>query len=98
MDTVTQLTRDDREPHALAWGRLIRRKRLSGSFTPDAPKLPEGGSRQVDFAAYLGVPQATLSSWETGNSCPSMHHQTRLVKLLAIPPDELWRLHHEGAA
>lgn len=98
MNEPTPLVTDDRDPYAVAWGRLIRSKRRTGNYPPDAPKLDDGSNRQVDFAKHLGVTQTTVSMWETGEQVPSARHQNMLVRKLLIAPDELWRLHHEGAA
>ena len=96
MDNVTRLTGPEPDPYAEAWGKLIRTERMSGKWVPDAPKLDNGGNRQVDFADYLGVSQATLSAWERGDFAPSMYHQRQLVRKLAVAPDTLWRLMHAG--
>lgn len=101
MSEPVALVTDDRDPYAVEWGRLIRSKRRSGMFPPDAEtKLDDGSTRQVDFADYLGVTQTTVSMWETGEQVPSSRHQQVLVKRLGVTPDELWRLHHadRGAA
>jgi hypothetical protein len=98
MSAPTPLVRDTRDPIAIAWGDLIRSKRLSGRFVPDAPKLENGGNRQVDFAAYLGITQGQLSAWESGKSCPSAHWQARIVRSLAIDPVELHATVTKGAA
>ena len=76
------------------WATLIKQRRATGRYPKDAPKLPDGGNRQVDFAAYLGVPQATLSSWETGQTRPSPSHQQAMIRLLHVSKDELWKLMH----
>lgn len=87
-----------RDPLAKAWGDMLKAKRLSGKFIPDAPKLPDGGNRQVDFADYLGVTQGQLSAWELGKSVPSAHWQQRMIQRLGIDPVELHGLFTKAAA
>ena len=94
MDAITRLTPPPAKHRDGPWARLIRQRRKTGRYPSDAPKLDNGGNRQVDFAAYLGVPQTTLSSWETGHTTPSAEMQQHIVRLLSVTPDELWRLMH----
>lgn len=99
MSEPITLVADDRDPYAIAWGALIKAKRMSGRFTPpDTSPMEDGGTRQVDFARYLGVTQTAVSMWETGEQVPSATNQRMLVRKLGIAPDELWKLHQAGAA
>lgn len=93
---ATRLTPKPPSGAAGPWATLIRQRRRSGRYPADAPKLPDGGNRQVDFADFLGVPQTTVSSWETGQTRPSAAQQQRLIRLLSVSPEELWRLIHEA--
>lgn len=97
MDTkATRLTPPPPKSAGGPWATLIHQRRMTGRYPNDAPKLPNGGNRQVDFAEFLGIPQTTLSSWETGGTVPSASQQQRLVRLLSVSPDELWRLIHSA--
>lgn len=96
MDEVKPITGPVADPYAKAWGDLLRRERRRGHWIPDAPKLPDGSNRQVDFADFLGVSQGTYSAWERGEMVPSAYHQRRIVTRLRVAPDELWRLMHAG--
>lgn len=94
MDNATRLTPPPPKHSGGPWATLIHQRRMTGRYPKDAPKLPEGGNRQVDFAEYLGIPQTTLSSWETGHTTPTAHMQQRIIRLLSVSPEELWRLMH----
>ena len=72
------MTATDTPTLASGWGDLIKAKR------PDA-----GYRRQEDLAAALGVPQATVSRWESGEHAPSGHRQLVLIRLLGITDVEL---------
>jgi len=96
MDNATRLTPRPPKHAGGPWATLIRQRRLTGRYPKDATKLPDGGNRQVDFADFLGIPQTTLSSWETGNTSPSTEQQQRLVRVLQVSKEELWRLIFAG--
>lgn len=98
MDAPTRLTPPPAKHRDGPWARLIRQRRSTGRYPADAPKLENGGNRQVDFAAYLEVPQTTLSSWETGQTTPSAEMQRHLIRVLGVTEKELWRLVHGGDA
>lgn len=77
---------------ATTWGQLIRERRLSGVH------LPDGSTRQVDFADMLQFSQATVSSWENGETTPSAKAQAVLISRLGITRDELWEITSRTAA
>ncbi len=77
---------------ATTWGQLILDRRKSGAH------LPDGSTRQVDFADLCGVTQATISAWENGESIPSRRAQQTLVNRLEITPLELWTISQAVAA
>lgn len=47
------------------------------------------GLSQAALAAELGVPTATVSTWEIGRRLPDLAHRRTLAERLAIPPAAL---------
>lgn len=49
----------------------------------------EAGLRQSDLARILGVDQAAVSKWESGDTKPCRKHRKRLAKLYKCSEDDL---------
>ena len=71
---------------AAAWGEEIRARRQALDLD------------QVQLAANLGVSQATVSRWETGQMAPGTQMQARLVSELGVDAVSLHRIVTSQAA
>lgn len=47
------------------------------------------GMRQYELAARMGVKQASVSAWESGESNPSVEHLKKLADIFQCSIDEL---------
>lgn len=54
-----------------------------------AEKRREAGVTQEELAAYMGVTKASVSKWETGQSCPDISFLPQLASYFNISVDEL---------
>lgn len=68
------------------WGLLIRRYRRFADVT------------QEELAAQLGVSTAAVTGWERGVRTPSPDMIDQLVRVLSIPPEELFQDADEAVA
>lgn len=75
-----------KSPHAIEWGRRIRHRRL------------ELGQEQIWLATQVGVHQATVSNWETGQSAPSDVYRARIAQALQISAADLFSYPTNGEA
>ena len=55
------------------------------------------GITQQELADKLGVTQATISFWETGERYPSPSNLLQLEKLLGVPAGDIIRAINEAA-
>lgn len=44
---------------------------------------------QVELGSRLGVPQKTISNWESGNNTPSLEYFKKLAVILEVSADSL---------